>query len=92
MRNRGGSTPLHEHPALASEVFGAVALPVLIRFNAADDGSAALLRPREVRVDVVDVDQHAVDDVWDGRPFLSGLTGLSMVPRRLVVRCRAWPA
>src|ERR1700687_5064870 len=62
-RTEHPSSPLHEHPAMALEVLGPVALPVLIRFDIADDGSAPLLRLLEMRIDIVDVDQHAVDDV-----------------------------
>src|SRR4030088_1841225 len=80
-----GLGPLHEHPAMAFQVFGAVALPILTRFDAADDGSPVLLRPREVGIDIVDVDQHAVDDVRNRGPFLGRLAALSVVARRLIV-------
>src|SRR5207302_6858007 len=76
---------LHEHPAMALEVFGAVALPVLVSFDLGDDRSPSSLCLREMGIDVVDVDQHAVDDIGHRRPPLCRLAGIAMVTRCLVI-------
>jgi len=84
LRTPGNSVnPLHEHPTMALWVFGAVALPILVRFDVGDDGGTLSLRLREVGIDIVDVNQHPVDDVGHRRPLLRRLPGN---------RASAWPA
>src|SRR5438105_4692619 len=73
---------------MAFWILGTVALPVLIRFDIGEDGRASLLRLREMGIDIVNVDQHPIDDVGHCGPLLRRLTVLTMVPRSLVVRCR----
>ena len=66
---------------MAFQVFGAVSLSVSIGLDLAKNGRSVLLRLGEMGIDVVDVDQHAVDDVGDGGPFLGRLAALSVRSR-----------
>src|SRR5262245_52507736 len=76
---------LHEHPAMALEIFGAVALSGRARFQLREDQSAFPLGPGEVGLHVVDIDQSTVNDVWDAGPLFSTGTVLTMDQRALVV-------
>jgi hypothetical protein len=80
-RNRRGSTPLHEHPAMAFNVLGAVTLSVLTGLHPAENGRTMLLRPREMGIDIADVDEHAVDDIRDAVPVARRLAVLAMLAR-----------
>src|SRR2546425_995210 len=76
---------LHEHPPMALDVLGAIALAVFIGLDVAEDGGAPLLCPPEVLVHVIDVDKHAVHDIGHGGPLLCRFAFGPMPPRGLVV-------
>src|SRR5262249_51374327 len=76
---------LKEKPAGAFQIFGpgpATRKPVL---RLGENVGAGLLRPLIMLVDVIDVDQHAVDDPRDVRPDTGALAMLAMALRALVV-------
>src|SRR3989442_10614685 len=82
------SGALHKHPAMAFDVLGTIALPILVGLDLAQDRCAPLLCPPVVLVHVIDVDQHAVNDVGYGGPLLRRFAFRPMPPRGLVVRRR----
>src|SRR6266436_9894319 len=82
------SGPLNEHPAMAFEVLGAVLRTVRVLFERRQDRRAAGSRPLEVRLRVVHVHQHAVDDVRHLGPQRRLLAILAMALRAAVVRRR----
>src|SRR5262245_39832112 len=70
---------------MALEIFGAVATRRWAVLRLRQDGRAFALRAREVGIDVVDEDRHAVDDPRHGRPPACAFARLAMAPRRLVI-------
>src|SRR5690606_36696547 len=82
------SAPLDEHPAVALEVLRAVAAPREAILDLAQDLRTGGDRAREVRLDVVDVHEHAVDHPGNGLPRAGGLTTLAVVLRGLIFGAR----
>src|SRR5262245_24050819 len=56
------SALLEEEPAMALEIFGAVASAGRSLFDARQDRGPGCLGVREMAIEIVDVHQHAVDD------------------------------
>src|SRR5437016_3799791 len=67
------------------DVFGAVPLALLALLDRRQNPRAGFFRPVKVCVDVVDVDEHAVDDVRDLGPALSLLAFLAVMLRPAIV-------
>src|SRR5437660_10182316 len=85
------SRPLEEHPAMALEVFGAIPRAIPTGLRLAEDGRAPLFGPLVMRVDVIDVNQHAVHVVGHGRPSLRRLAAGPVAARALAVGRRPRP-
>jgi hypothetical protein len=58
-------------------ILGAIASTGEALFEGRQDDGASGLGSREMRVDVVDVHQDAIDDPWRPRPLASALAVLS---------------
>jgi hypothetical protein len=70
------------------DVLGPVLPLELVRLDLAEDPRARLSRPSEVRVDVLDVHENNVDDVWSLLPLARRLAVLRVTPWTLVVGAR----
>src|SRR6266568_8974008 len=82
------SRPLHEHPAVTFQILGAIFAAVLVVLERRQDGRASRARTLVVRLHVVDVDQHPVDDVRHLRPPRRLVAIVPMALRAPVVRRR----
>src|SRR2546430_5436136 len=67
------------------DVFDAVPLALLALLDREKNPLCRFLRPVKVWVDIVDVDEHAVDDVRDLGPALSLLAFLAVMLRPAIV-------
>src|SRR5207253_1117191 len=81
------SRTLHEHPAVAFQVFGAVEAAVVIVFGLGQDRRAARFGATEVSVDVVDVNEDTIHHVRHRRPTRRLLTAFAVSARTAVVGC-----
>src|SRR5438046_1021176 len=81
------SRPLHEHPAVAFQVFGAVEAAVVIVFGLGQDRRPARFGATEVSVDVVDVNEDTIHHVRHRRPTRRLLTAFAVSARTPVVGC-----
>src|SRR5438105_13296997 len=90
LRSSASADRLREHPAVTLDVLYAIlALAnAWIVLERRKDLRPARPRTCVVRLDVVDRDVHAVDDVRRLRPLPRALTHLRMMRRTLVVRAR----
>src|SRR6266550_4429044 len=75
---------LGEHPAVSLEILHPVLASALVILRLAEDLRAAPLSAPEMRVDVVDVDDYAIDDVGRLEPLTCQGAGLSVSPRALI--------
>src|SRR5688572_22818337 len=77
--------PLEEHPAVAFEVLDAVPAAGIAALRFRQDRGAGLPGSLAVRIHVLDVHQHPVDDPGNGGPSTGRLATLSMAPGILVL-------
>src|SRR5207245_8790865 len=87
-RRRLAPEALGEHPAMPLEVLDAVLTLPFVGLRLAQDLRAAALGAAEVGVDVIDVDDEAIDDVRILEPLAGERAGLGVPTRALVCIAR----
>ena len=73
----------HRWPSRSSARYRRPGRPL---FDVGENRRTGSFRARKVSIDIVDEDEHAIDDPRHRRPFARLLAGLSMSLRALVVR------
>jgi hypothetical protein len=79
------SGPLHEHPAMAFEIFGAVTGARAAGFDGGEDAGAFSDSSVKVGFDVGDIDENSIDNIRNGAPFGGGGALFAMMFGALVI-------